>query len=293
MEPKSEFLSLLEFFHHQQPGLPGSPEYNAAFCRILVKAASADQASIWQLDNQRYLHLVYSTDIPPDRILDITLREGEGIIGAAALSRQATAVAEVRAHAQHDRRVDERFGYQTHSMVSAPILFKDILYGVVNILNHSSGRAFPPEWKDWLSAIGVIYAAVLAGSGRLCSYAEPAKKDRDQKRQPARSFEGKTIIVGISGVVREALHVCLKAASASLPVLICGETGTGKELAARRIHEASDRARGPFLAVNCAALTETLLESELFGHVKGCFYRRYPGPPGQVCRGFRRDALSR
>jgi len=271
MEPKSGFLSLLEFFHLQQPGLPGSPEYNAAFCRILVKAASADQASIWQLDNQRYLHLIYSTDIPPDRILDITLREGEGIIGAAALSRQVIAVAEVRAHAQHDHRVDERFGYQTHSMVSAPILFGDILYGVVNILNHSSGRAFPYEWKDWLAAIGVIYAAALAGSGRLCSYEAPAKKDRDQKRQPARSFEGKTVIVGISGVVREALHLCLKAASANLPVLICGETGTGKELAARRIHEAGDRSHGPFLAVNCAALTETLLESELFGHVKGAF----------------------
>ena len=101
MEPKSGFLSLLEFFHLQQTGPPGSPEYNAAFCRVLVKAASADQSSIWQLDNQRYLHLVYSTDIPPDRILDITLREGEGIIGAAALSRQATELDEVRAHARH------------------------------------------------------------------------------------------------------------------------------------------------------------------------------------------------
>jgi two-component system NtrC family response regulator len=71
--------------------------------------------------------------------------------------------------------------------------------------------------------------------------------------------------------MQEALHLCLKAAKANLHVLVCGETGTGKELAARRIHEASDRARGPFVAVNCAALAESLLESELFGHVKGAF----------------------
>jgi len=271
MEPKSEFMSLLDFFHLQQPGLPGSPEYNAAFCRLLVKAASAGQASIWQLDNQNHLHLVYSTDIRPERIRDIGLREGEGIIGAVALSRQPVAVADARVDAQHDNRVDERIGYQTHSMVSAPILFGDNLYGVINVLNHSSGSAFPLEWKDWLSAIGVIYAAALINAGRLGFYEGPAKKEGDKKKEPAQSFEGKTTIVGISNVVREALHLCLKAASASLPVLICGETGTGKELAAHRIHEESNRANGPFLAVNCAALTETLLESELFGHVKGAF----------------------
>jgi transcriptional regulator with PAS, ATPase and Fis domain len=71
--------------------------------------------------------------------------------------------------------------------------------------------------------------------------------------------------------VQEALHLCLKAGRSDIPVLISGETGTGKELAAHRIHEESRRAGGPFLEINCAALSETLLESELFGHVKGAF----------------------
>jgi DNA-binding NtrC family response regulator len=81
----------------------------------------------------------------------------------------------------------------------------------------------------------------------------------------------KTSIVGISQAVQEALHLCLKAGRSDMPVLIFGETGTGKELAAHRIHEESRRAQGPFLEINCAALSETLLESELFGHVKGAF----------------------
>ncbi len=71
--------------------------------------------------------------------------------------------------------------------------------------------------------------------------------------------------------MQEVLHLCLKAGETDIPVLIYGKTGTGKELAARRIHEASARAEGTFLEVNCAALSETLLESELFGHVKGTF----------------------
>ncbi len=91
----------------------------------------------------------------------------------------------------------------------------------------------------------------------------------------------KTGIVGISQSVQEALHLCLKAGRSDIPVLICGETGTGKELAAHRIHEASRRAQGPFLGVNCAALSETLLESELFGHVKGAFTGANHDRPGK------------
>ncbi len=63
----------------------------------------------------------------------------------------------------------------------------------------------------------------------------------------------------------------VKAAQASVPVLICGESGTGKELIARLIHEKSNRARNPFIAVNCAAIPEGLIEAELFGFEKGAF----------------------
>ena len=78
-------------------------------------------------------------------------------------------------------------------------------------------------------------------------------------------------LVGISRPMRELFSQMTRAAKAPLPVLIRGETGTGKELIARELHRLSDRAAGPFIAVNTAAIAESLTESELFGHVKGAF----------------------
>ena len=86
--------------------------------------------------------------------------------------------------------------------------------------------------------------------------------------QPSGSLDS---LVGRSEVMRRAKDLIARAATASGTVLITGETGTGKELAARAIHTSSARGSRPFVALNCAALTESLLENELFGHARGAF----------------------
>ncbi len=83
--------------------------------------------------------------------------------------------------------------------------------------------------------------------------------------------EGLGLYIGKSPKVKEAISVAKRVATTSWPVLLYGETGTGKELMARLIHELSPRRDKPFITVNCAAIPESLFESELFGHVKGAF----------------------
>jgi transcriptional regulator with GAF, ATPase, and Fis domain len=90
-------------------------------------------------------------------------------------------------------------------------------------------------------------------------------------REEVRAQVSERNIVAVSGAFRRVLEQAHRVAASTATVLIHGETGTGKELIARIIHEHSRRANAPFITVNCGALSESLLESELFGHVKGAF----------------------
>jgi transcriptional regulator with PAS, ATPase and Fis domain len=114
--------------------------------------------------------------------------------------------------------------------------------------------------------VDVELRPILDGERNVVAYVERLVTVRSASARP--STEG---LVGRADAFNVALSSVQRVAPSMLPVLLLGESGTGKELFARAVHEASERASGPFVAVDCSGLTETLFESELFGYEKGAF----------------------
>lgn len=114
--------------------------------------------------------------------------------------------------------------------------------------------------------VDVELRPIMDAAGRFVAFVERLNTVRSAS--VGASADG---LVGRSPAFMRALLAVQRVAPSALPVLLQGESGTGKELFARAVHEASDRAAGPFVVVDCSGLTETLFESELFGHEKGAF----------------------
>jgi transcriptional regulator with GAF, ATPase, and Fis domain len=131
-----------------------------------------------------------------------------------------------------------------------------------------AGQGGADDHAEALGAIAALAAAALESARELESLQTRnlLLEDRLLRLEPY-----PTGIIGSSPSITRLLELASRVAPQETTVLILGESGTGKELAARAIHQQSRRAAGPFVAINCAAITETLLESELFGHEKGAF----------------------
>ena len=125
-----------------------------------------------------------------------------------------------------------------------------------------------PTWdrdrEEFVKAAAAIAGPSIDGA---CQLEQLERENRRLTEETQARYD----MIGESQAMQDVYRFISRTAHAQATVLIHGESGTGKELIARAIHNSSDRARGPFIAVNCAALTETLLESELFGHEAGSF----------------------
>ena len=116
----------------------------------------------------------------------------------------------------------------------------------------------------------------------IASYVDPPAGSRELARRPSARTAGAATLIGNSLPMQELRDEIARVARSDAKVLVVGESGTGKELVAHAVHAGSPRSSNPFVAVNCAGLPETLLESELFGHVRGSFTGAYRDKAGKI-----------
>jgi Nif-specific regulatory protein len=149
----------------------------------------------------------------------------------------------------------------------APMKINGSMLGAIYLENNSLTSVYTEADRQFLEAIGKLIAIYLETTHRL----DLAIRARDEAVQQAQSASAFPNIIGNSQKLRKVLQIVEQVANSPATVLIEGESGTGKELVARAIHQRSARANKPMVVLNCAAVPETLVESELFGHEKGAF----------------------
>jgi Nif-specific regulatory protein len=154
-------------------------------------------------------------------------------------------------------------GARGRALLCAPLAGRDRVLGAIYV-ESGHGRVFVERHLDLTQAAAAIAALALDN----LSYVDWLRGENRRLRGPASISQG---MVGESAVMKRMHAMIQRVAATSSTVLIRGESGTGKELCAQAIHAASARRDGPFVAINCATLSDTLLESELFGHEKGAF----------------------
>jgi Nif-specific regulatory protein len=195
---------------------------------------------------------------------ELRLADDAGIVGQVIQTGQPRRVGSNREAGEIDRAVDRQTGYRTETILCVPLVSpQDERLGAFEVLNKRGG-VFTAEDQRELTELAAYAAVALESTQQFAELLERHEIMVDQAAQD-------TFLVGESPSIQALRATVRRIADTDLAVLLLGENGTGKEVVARLVHFGSRRRKHPFIAVNCAALTETLLESELFGHEKGAF----------------------
>ena len=236
--------------------------------RMIMDAAAeltgAEAGSILLLkEKTRELFFVVATGERSARLSDIKLRPGEGIAGWVAQTGKPAMVNDVSSDDRHASSVDIRTEFVTKSLLAVPMMHNGKVIGVLEAVNKRYGQ-FEKKDLTAFSAFAELSSVAINNTKKF----EKLNTENKILREEA---IGNWKMIGKSGIIKKLKELIEKVAPTTATVLITGESGTGKEVVAHMVHSLSNRANGPFVKVSCAAIPETLLESELFGHEKGAF----------------------
>jgi Nif-specific regulatory protein len=199
-----------------------------------------------------------------EAVKEYRVKMGQGIAGHVAKSGEPLLIADVADDPRWYKEISESIGFETQSIACVPLRLEDETIGVVQIIDRQDGSSLQESDMDLLNEFAAL-AALAIGHAR--NIQEVKRENQDLKEE----LHVRHQMVGKSPALEKVITDGLKVANSKASALILGESGTGKELLARLIHRAGPRQDKPLVVLNCAAMPETLLEDELFGHEKGSF----------------------
>jgi Nif-specific regulatory protein len=237
--------------------------------REATRLIEADRASLFLLDQEKG-ELWSKVALGREEILRFDARLG--IAGAVALTGQTIKVEDPHQDPRFYADMEKLTGYRTQSLLATPLRnFAGEIIGTFEVLN-KKGAAFSQDDEEILKVLAAQVAIAIETAQMVRNLTHHRDRLLQENTQLWKEVEGKFVtknILGTSEKIQAVLRLVQQISGSSVDVLITGESGTGKELVAKTVHYNSPRARCPFVALNCAALPESLLESELFGIEKG------------------------
>jgi len=246
-------------------------DLNSLLTQILESAMKlcGGEASSLLLVNKESQELYFEVSIggAAADVKRFTVKMGEGIAGWVALHNRSIITGDAESDDRHRHDISKSVNYPSKAMIAVPMRVKDECLGVIEIINKKDGKQFSQEDLEWLE-IYATQAGIAVANARSI---EKARNKIEQLHEQIESNMGRHTIIAKSQVIKEKLEIVDRVAKTDSSVLILGESGVGKEVFAEQIHIKSPRNGKQFVRVNCAAIPEGLLESELFGHVKGAF----------------------
>ncbi len=240
------------------------------FLNSILKIQNVQRGSIWIKKENSYL-CIEAAGAQSDQIIGVSLDANKPSIVGWVIENKKMTVAETKSDRRHYREVEENLAVKSSMILCFPLFFRDKkVFGAVQIIDTAPEKSSLNLDESYLQQLQNLVDICSIALSNAILYSNELKKAL-HLRKALKSARAENVLIGQSPSFRTCIDLVKSYADTEFHVLITGESGTGKELIAELIHNQSTRKDRPFLAQNCSAIPETLLESELFGYKKGAF----------------------